>query len=99
MHDYIYVGDVARANVMAMGSDVSGKSFNIVSGIDENLNDVVATILRLTGSKLQPLYRDDPGMVRFTTTTKIQYRREKAEAMLGWKPQVPLEEGMRRLIA
>lgn len=98
VHDYIYVGDVARANLLAMGSDVSGESFNIVSGIDESLNDVVATILRLTGSDLKPVYRDDPTAVRFTTTTKIQYRREKAEKMLGWKPEVSLEEGIRRLI-
>lgn len=98
VHDYIYVGDVARANVMAMGLDVSGESFNIVSGIDESLNDVVATILRLTGSNLKPVYRDDPSMVRFTTTTEIRYSREKAERILGWKPEVGLEEGIRRLI-
>jgi len=99
VHDYIYVGDVARANVLAMGSEVSGESFNIVSGIDESLNDVVKTILRLTGSKLQPVYRDDPTKVRFTATAELGYRRDKAERLLGWKPEVSLEEGIRRLIA
>lgn len=98
VHDYIYVGDVARANILAMTSDVSGESFNIVSGIDETLNDVVKTLLRITGSNLKPVYRDDPSKVRFTTSTKIGYRREKAERILGWAPQVKLEEGIRRLI-
>ena len=98
VHDYIYVGDVARANVLAMGSDVSGESFNIVSGIDETLNDVVSTLQRVTGSSVRPEYRDDPTKVRFTTTTKLGYRRDKAERLLGWVPEVSLEEGIGRLI-
>src|SRR4029077_20078082 len=32
VHDYIHVSDVARANVMAMASDVTGETFNAVSG-------------------------------------------------------------------
>lgn len=99
VHDYIYVGDVARANILAMTGPVSGESFNIVSGRDETLNEVVATLLRLTKSGLKPEYRDDPTKVRFTTTTKIGYRRDKAEKLLGWKPEVNLEEGIRRLVA
>jgi hypothetical protein len=71
VHDYIYVGDVARANVLAMTSAVSGESFNIVSGRDETLNDVVATLLRITGSPVKPEYRDDPTRVRFTTTASL----------------------------
>ena len=98
VHDYIYVGDVARANVMAMASDVTGESFNVVSGIDETLNDVVATLGRVTGSNIKPEYRDDTSKVRFTTTTKLGYRRDKAERLLGWKPEVSLEEGVRRLV-
>jgi UDP-glucose 4-epimerase len=98
VHDYIYVGDVARANILAMTSNVSGASFNIVSGKDESLNDVVNTLLRVTGSKLRPEYRDDPARVRFTTSTKLGYRRDKAEKLLGWVPQVGLEEGIRRLV-
>ena len=97
VHDYIYVGDVARANILAMTSKVSGESFNIVSGIDETLNDLVAVLLKVTGSDLKPVYRDDPTKVRFTTSTEIGYRREKAERILGWVPQVGLEEGIRRL--
>src|SRR5437588_356228 len=35
-HDYVYVGDVARANVMAMASEVSGESFLIATGADSS---------------------------------------------------------------
>lgn len=97
VHDYVYVGDVARANVLAMQSDVGGESFNIVSGVDTTLNEIVAILQRVTGSTLKPEYRDDPGKVRFTTTTKIGYRRDKAKRLLGWEPETSLEEGIRRL--
>src|SRR4030081_959105 len=53
-HDYVYVGDVARANVMAMASEVSGESFLIATGVDSSVNDIVAILLKLTGSPLKP---------------------------------------------
>jgi len=98
VHDYVYVGDVARANVMSMESDVSGESFSIVTGIETTLNDLVAIILDLAGSKLKPEYHDDPTRFRFTTTDNLLYSRAKAEKLLGWKPEVTVREGVRRLI-
>jgi UDP-glucose 4-epimerase len=99
VHDYVYVGDVARANVMAMQSDLSGESFNIVSGVDTSLNEIVNILLRLTGSNLRPVYHDDPSKVRFTTTSKIDYKREKAKRLLGWQPETNVEQGIARLVA
>lgn len=98
VHDYVYVGDVARANVMAMNSDVSGESFTIATGVETTLNDLVAIILDLAGSKLKPEYKDDPTRFRFTATEELRYSREKAERLLGWKPEVGVREGVRRLI-
>ena len=60
-HDYIYVGDVARATVMAMASEVSGESFVIATGVDTSLNEIAQILLRLTGSSLQPVYQDAAG--------------------------------------
>ena len=62
-HDYIYVGDVARATVMAMASEVSGESFVIATGINTSLNGIAQILLRLTGSSLQPVYQEEPGTV------------------------------------
>ena len=99
VHDYIYVGDVARANAMAMESDLSGQSFTIASSIETTLNELVAIILDLSGSKLKPEYRDDPGRFRATTTAQLAFSREKAERLLGWEPEVGIREGVRRLMA
>jgi UDP-glucose 4-epimerase len=98
-HDYIYVGDVARATVMAMASEVSGESFVIATGVDTSLNEIARILLRLTGSSLQPVYQDQPGTVAATTKAKLGYRPTKAKQLLRWEAQVGVEEGIRRLIA
>ncbi len=99
VHDYVYAGDVARANVLAMASDVTGESFSVVTGVETTLNDITRILLRLCNSNLEPVYKDDPSKVRFTTTTELHYSREKAKQLLGWEPQVSVEEGIRRIIA
>jgi UDP-glucose 4-epimerase len=99
VHDYVYVGDVARANIMAMASDVTDESFTITTAVETNLNELTDIILRLTGSKLRPEYTNAPRKVAFTTTSELKYSREKAKKLLGWEPQVSIDEGVRRLIA
>lgn len=99
VHDYIYVGDVARANLMSMEAAVTGESFNVVSGVDTSLNDIVAILLRITGSNLKPEYRDDPSKVRFTTSTKLGFNPAKAKKHFGWEAKTSVEEGIKRLVA
>ena len=43
-------------------------------------------------------YRDDPTKLVVNATAKLSYSREKAKRLIGWEPQVPVEEGIRRLI-
>lgn len=98
VHDYVHVSDVARANVMAMEADVSGEIFNVGSGVATNLNRLVEILLDITGSDLQPEYVDAGGAVKSTSGSTIDFRIDKARQMLGWQPEVGIEEGMRRLI-
>jgi UDP-glucose 4-epimerase len=98
VHDYIHVADVARANVMAMASDVSGEVFNVATGEAATVKHVVELLLKITGSTLQPLYAEAGGGVRSSTGTALNFSREKIERMLGWRPEVGLEAGLRRLI-
>jgi UDP-glucose 4-epimerase len=98
VHDYIHVADVARANVMAMASDVSGVSLNVATGSATTLNDLVTTLLRVMGSNLKPEYRSAPTHVRASVGKHLAFSRERIRATLGWEPQVSLEEGIRRLV-
>lgn len=98
VHDYIHVADVARANVMAMASDVSGESFNVATGVATSLNRIVELLLEITGSKLKPEYKSGASHVRSSTGSQLNFDRSKIERMLGWRPEVSIEDGIRRLI-
>lgn len=93
--DFIYVEDVARANVLALASDVSDEVFNVASGVETNLNELARTLLRVMNSKLEPEYGPErsvnPVRRRLADTSK-------AEQMLGFRASVDLDEGLYRLV-
>jgi UDP-glucose 4-epimerase len=97
VHDYIHVADVARANVMAMASDVSGEAINVVSGVETTVKRIAEVLLDIAGSDLQPDYADDAGAVKATASPSLKLSRAKAEKLLGWVPEVGIEEGLKRL--
>ena len=93
--DFVYVDDVARAYLLAAQSDIIDDVFNLGTGVQTSLNELCHLLLSLTGSSLQPEYRD-PRQV-----ANVQRRRaavEKAERMLGFRSTVALEQGLRELI-
>lgn len=98
VHDYIHVADVARANVMAMASQISGETFNVVSGVATTIKRLVELLLAITGSKLEPEYKNAAGAVQSTTGSQLNFSRAKIERQLGWRPQVDIEQGLRRLV-
>ena len=98
VHDYVHVADVARANVMAMASDVTGETFNVASGVATTIKRIVDILLEITGSQLEPEYVAAGGAVKSTSGSQLDLSIAKAGQMLGWKPQVSIEEGLRRLI-
>ena len=98
VHDYIHVADVARANVMAMASGVTGEVFNIVTGVETTVQRIAEILLEIAGSDLAPDYADTAGAVKATASASLKLSREKARQMLGWEPEVAVEQGIARLI-
>ena len=98
VHDYIHVADVARANVMAMASKLTGEVFNVVTGTETTVKRIAEILLELAASELEPRYADEAGAVKATSSASLRLSREKARRMLGWEPQVSVEQGIRRLI-
>ena len=97
VQDYIYAGDVARANLVAMESPVTNESINICAGEDTSQNRIVEIVTQACGSSLRPEYR--PLVVtRLPPTTKQGYSRDKARRLLGWEPTVSIEEGIGRVL-
>lgn len=93
-YDFIYVGDVARANILAMQSEASGENYNVGRGIGTSIKELSELLLRLTGSDLEIDYQ--PAGQTFVTNRIGSV--EAAERDLGFRWSVDLEEGMRRLI-
>lgn len=93
--DFVYVDDVARANLLAAQSEVTDEVFNVGTGIQTSLSELCQLLLHLTGSNLQPEYRDARAVAH------VQVRRaavEKAVQQLGFKSTVKLAEGMQELV-
>ncbi|MBM4433546.1 MAG: NAD-dependent epimerase/dehydratase family protein [Chloroflexi bacterium] len=67
-HDFIYVADAARANVLAMLSDAADVPLNVGTGIGTTLNEVADLLLELTGSSLRPERRPE---VRSIVTSRV----------------------------
>lgn len=98
--DFVYVGDVARANLLAMAADISGEAFNISGGRELTTRHLAETVIRLAGSPLQAEYRDAPASgFRITTDGPFHYDNAKAGQLLGWTPEVSIEDGIARMIA
>jgi UDP-glucose 4-epimerase len=96
VQDFVYVGDVARANALALESPVSDTACNIVSGVPVTVRELIETVLRVEGYPIHAEFMPRPGK------ELVSYRRfngEKARQELGFAPEVGLEEGLRRLIA
>ena len=93
--DFIYVEDIARANILAMRSDVSDEVFNVASGVETSLNGLAEALLRVMDSDLQPQY--GPARKVNPVSRRLADTRKAAE-MLGFRAQVSLDEGLRRLV-
>jgi UDP-glucose 4-epimerase len=94
-HDFIYVGDVAHANILATEARrVSGKVYNVARGRPTTLNEVVETINRALGTELKPTYVRHRPMGQGPRLADIA----RAEVDLGFCPGTDLEQGLLRSI-
>lgn len=91
--DYVFVGDVVKANVLALnyqGSNI----FNIGTEIETDVNQLFHHIKKLTGSKTEEKHIAAKAgeQMRSVITSK------KISDALGWKPTVTIEEGLKKTV-
>ena len=94
MYDFIYVDDVAEANILGMKTDCADEFFNIGMGVGTTINELVDILLELTNSTLRPKYL--PQEQSFVT-----YRIgsvEKAKELLGFEAHTQLIDGLRKVV-
>jgi UDP-glucose 4-epimerase len=92
--DYIYVDDVTRALAAAGQASVAdGTIINVGCGQETSVSALAEKIGQLTDSEIRPLYNATlSGGIR-RSVADIRRARE----LLGWEPQVPLDEGLRQV--
>lgn len=97
--DFVYAGDVARAICLALESDATDVALNTSGGQGISTKDLVAMVTRIAESNVEPEYIEDDGRVRLPTGAGLHFINTKAREVLGWQPEMDLEDGIRRLIA
>lgn len=91
--DYVYVGDCARANVLALEAP-SGGVYNIGTGAPTSVNRLAALLRAPTGYGGAIVHAPErPGEVRHIHSDVTRARDE-----LGWAPRVALREGLARTV-
>src|SRR5215471_17053215 len=94
--DFVFTEDIARANLLAASADVTDEVFNIGSGTETSLTELAQALLRAMGSDL-PLEFGPPRGVNSVTRRLADV--SQAAERLGWKSEITLDEGLRRLVA
>lgn len=91
--DYVFVGDVVRANVLALQSEHGG-ALNIGTGIETDVNMLFAELRKQIGSPAPEKH----GPAKAGEQRRSVLDARAAGEVLGWKPQVSLAEGLRQSI-
>jgi UDP-glucose 4-epimerase len=95
--DFVHVRDVARANILAAKADVDDEVFNVASGVETSLVALAQALGRAMGrGEIAPVFAAqrsvNPVSRRLASTAK-------AETLLGFRAKVPLDDGLRELVA
>lgn len=88
--DFIYVGDLCRAILLALESDVAGEVFQIATGVETSINELAAMVQEVVGGEVEVNH----GPPRQGDIRKNYSAVSKARAMLGWEPLVALRQGL-----
>jgi UDP-glucose 4-epimerase len=93
--DFVYVDDVARANLLAAEADVTDQTFNVASGVEVSVNDLAHALLQVMGADLAPEYGPERSV---NAVPRRLADITGASEQLGFVARVGLHEGLERLV-
>lgn len=97
--DYLYIDDAVRAYLLLAehGAEdgLRGEAINFGTGREVSVRELVETLLHVAGSTLEPAIE---GTARGEIDRQV-LASERAAQLLGWRAEIPLEEGLRRTVA
>ena len=95
LRDYVYVGDCARANLLALNAPTGGTIYNLGSGRGTSVNQVFSSLKAVTGYDREPVH----GPAKVGETRRIYLDARKANRELNWEPTLSLEAGLQKTVA
>ena len=94
--DYVYVEDVARANVLALeGGEVSSGAYNVGTGIETSVNELYEILRETSGRDLPPAH----GSAKQGEQLRSSVDPTAAAGVLGWRPETDLASGLKRALS
>ena len=90
--DFIYAGDIADGILAALTTEQANAAYNLSTQTETSLRELVNILSNIAGRKIIPKY----GPERAGDIYKSMLSNARARRGLNWKPQIPLEEGLRR---
>lgn len=91
--DFVFVDDVAQANLVAMGQEAYGV-YNVGTGVETSVNELFRMLAGLTGSPAKEVH--GPAKLGEQLRSVIDPSRMKQE--LGWEAKVDLAEGLKQTV-
>jgi UDP-glucose 4-epimerase len=92
--DFVYVGDCARANHLALMIDHQPGIYNLGWGRPTSINEIFSTLAKITGYALPVQH----GPAKVGETRHIYLDASKVKKEFGWVPTVTLEEGLEKTV-
>ena len=92
--DFVYVGDCAQANLLALTIDHESGIYNLGWGRPTSINEICSVLVNVTGYSLPVQY----GPAKVGETRHIYLDASKVKRDLGWAPTVTLEEGLEKTV-
>lgn len=92
--DFVHVSDVVEANLLAAESDVDFDVFNIATGKEIAINELLQTMNKALGTDIAPVYQPERAGDIKRSVADIS----KAQKVLGWSPKTALQEGISELL-
>ncbi|MEJ7842718.1 MAG: SDR family oxidoreductase [Rubrobacter sp.] len=92
--DYVFVEDVARANVLALEDGVPNGAYNVGTGIETDVNELYGLLRGISGKNLPSEH--GPGKPGEQSRSCVDP--SKAAELLGWRPKTGLQSGLERTL-
>ena len=96
--DFVFVEDVARANILGLKSEVTNEVFNVGNQVETSLEELCYALLKAMKSDLKPKYLPLPPERKSVEVRRRLADMSKAKEMIGFEAKVSLDDGLTRLV-